>query len=754
MLCFLTAATVWAQPPTILEYSVPTAEASVHSITLGPDGNLWFTETIGNKIGRITPDGNITEYSLPTPRTSPSMIIQGPDGNLWFNRNENGNGAVGKITTVGEITEYRLPSPTAVMALAAGADGNVWFTGTSKIGKITPTGMVTEYPVSPSCCPSPAGITAGSDGNLWFTEVLGNGFSRVGRISTTGNVTEFPAFQFDAGNIIQGPDQNLWFGSIGRITPDGTIRQYRVDGVAGMAQGPDRNIWFTLGANRIGRITINGTVTSYPLPTANSGPVGITIGPDGNIWFTEQQSNKIATLILPAPAGQLAQIASGGGWDTSLTLLNLGTTAAEASLDFYADPGGAPLTLPITFPDSSSEPITTSRVTKTLNPDALVVFDTTSDNANIDMGWSLLQTGGNVSGFATFRYPPLNWAALVPLENRSAPSYALVFDNTDGISTGAAIANLTSESITVFVTVRNDVGAGIGTDTIQLSPRGHTAFMLDQRYPFTAAKRGSIQFDTSLAAQISVLGLRFIGTALTTIPSLALAIPALFNAAPNSGSITHTTYDGGFTSSFYVFNTSPLSAPFTLSFFDESGNPISVPLSLPQSGTSLSASVLTRTLPARAVLLVQTISNNDSPPKVGSAQLTSTGGVTAFEIFRWTTFGQEASVALATADSSVFVLPADNTNGVATGVALANTTASSITVTLKLRDSAGTSLESATVNLPQRGHVSFMLPDRYPALAGKRGTAEFAISGPGNISVVGLLLKPDGTLTTVPTLPK
>ena len=66
----------------------------------------------------------------------------------------------------------------------------------------------------------------------------------------------------------------------------------------------------------------------------------------------------------------------------------------------------------------------------------------------------------------------------------------------------------------------------IGTDTIQLSPRGHTAFMLDQRYPFTAAKRGSIQFDTSLAAQISVLGLRFIGTALTTIPSLALAIPA------------------------------------------------------------------------------------------------------------------------------------------------------------------------------------------------------------------------------------
>jgi virginiamycin B lyase len=24
-------------------------------ITAGPDGNLWFTEQVGNKIGRITP---------------------------------------------------------------------------------------------------------------------------------------------------------------------------------------------------------------------------------------------------------------------------------------------------------------------------------------------------------------------------------------------------------------------------------------------------------------------------------------------------------------------------------------------------------------------------------------------------------------------------------------------------------------------------------------------------------------------------
>jgi virginiamycin B lyase len=47
----------------------------------GPDGNLWFTEARGARIGRITPAGTITE--IPTP-PHPSHITVGPDGNLWF----------------------------------------------------------------------------------------------------------------------------------------------------------------------------------------------------------------------------------------------------------------------------------------------------------------------------------------------------------------------------------------------------------------------------------------------------------------------------------------------------------------------------------------------------------------------------------------------------------------------------------------------------------------------------------------------
>src|SRR5262249_26770095 len=52
--------------------------------------------------------------------------------------------------------------------------------------------------------------------------------------------------------------------------------------------GPDGNIWYAnaLG-DEIGRITIAGVVTTFPLPAGSHSPLGIVAGPDGALWFTE-----------------------------------------------------------------------------------------------------------------------------------------------------------------------------------------------------------------------------------------------------------------------------------------------------------------------------------------------------------------------------------------------------------------------------------------------------------------------------------
>src|SRR5438552_2044428 len=68
------------------------------------------------------------------------------------------------VSTVPAIT-----SASGVHGVAAGPDGNLWFTehDVNKIGRITPAGVVTEFPI-PGV--GPDSITAGPDGQLWFTE--------------------------------------------------------------------------------------------------------------------------------------------------------------------------------------------------------------------------------------------------------------------------------------------------------------------------------------------------------------------------------------------------------------------------------------------------------------------------------------------------------------------------------------------------------------------------------------------------------
>jgi streptogramin lyase len=180
----LWAPAVATAPPigTVTEYPIPTASGGPWGIVAGPDGNLWFTENYGNRIGRITPVGTITEFPLPTADSYPLGIAAGPDGNLWFT--EGSGNRIGRITLTGTITEY--PTPTSVshpLGIAAGPDGNLWFTEDygNRIGRITPVGTITEYPI-PTASSRPNIIASGPDANLWFTEGGGN---KIGRISPT-----------------------------------------------------------------------------------------------------------------------------------------------------------------------------------------------------------------------------------------------------------------------------------------------------------------------------------------------------------------------------------------------------------------------------------------------------------------------------------------------------------------------------------------------------------------------------------------
>jgi len=90
---------------------------------------------------------------------------------MWFTESQLNAGRIGRLTTGGQLTEYPVPGSTALWQLAAGPDGNIWFTdvGVSSIGRITTEGVVSKYPL-PSSNAGGVGssIIGGPDGAMWF----------------------------------------------------------------------------------------------------------------------------------------------------------------------------------------------------------------------------------------------------------------------------------------------------------------------------------------------------------------------------------------------------------------------------------------------------------------------------------------------------------------------------------------------------------------------------------------------------------
>jgi len=292
---------------TLTEVAVPTSNSVPEGITLGSDGNLWFTEFQGGKIGRITPSGTITEFS--GLGGAPFWITAGPNGNLWFTETTN---AVGEMTTAGKLVgEFALPlDGSGLDQIAPGSDGNLWITEFkgNRIGMVTPVGVVTDVATLPTAGAGPTAIVGGPDGNLWFTE---QSISKIGRITTVGVVTEFGGLSANStpAGIAVGPDGNVWFtefdgNRIGRITTDGTVSEFTVPTVnsapGSLAAGPDGNIWFTEeNGNKIGRMSLAGTMLDeFVIPTAFSGPGAIAAGPDQALWFTERQTDQIGRVAL------------------------------------------------------------------------------------------------------------------------------------------------------------------------------------------------------------------------------------------------------------------------------------------------------------------------------------------------------------------------------------------------------------------------------------------------------------------------
>lgn len=418
------------------------------------------------------------------------------------------------------------------------AGSTVTNTGASQVTGdlgVSPGTAVTGFPPGTVNGTIHAGDPAAAQAIADLTTAIGDAAGRTaGPVSVAGNIggqtltpglyASTSSLAISSGDLTLDAQGNANAVFIFQIASSLTTTSGRQVILAGGAQSS--NIFWQVGSSAtIGTNSVfKGTIMALQSITLATGATldGRALAEIAGVTLQGNTITKPAggVVIGPTFAGSMAQLASGGGWDTTLTLANAGTSSAQIELSFFDDNGNA-LSLPLTFVQSGAV-MTASTVNQQIAAGATLVIVTQGNNAVTLVGSAQLTTNGNVSGFAIFHYKPSGQEAVVPLETRNASAYVLAFDYTNGAATGLALANVSNQAANVPVIIRDDTGASLGTATIDLAALGHTSFMLATRYAFVVGKRGTVEFDTPAGAQITALGIRATGAgALTTIPVLA-----------------------------------------------------------------------------------------------------------------------------------------------------------------------------------------------------------------------------------------
>jgi streptogramin lyase len=189
------------------QYLLPTTGGVQEPFGLadGPDGNIWFTAAVPNGgggfgasyVGAINPSAMslVTELQAPT-GSQPNGITVGPDNDIWFT--ETGAGAIGTVIVnpsdpAADALGTAISIPTSVVAhpaptgITTASNGTMWFADSAgAIGQlVVPTHIaVTVQP--------PPDVSVGTKFGVTFTDDFANGavdtqFSGTVSLATTAN---------------------------------------------------------------------------------------------------------------------------------------------------------------------------------------------------------------------------------------------------------------------------------------------------------------------------------------------------------------------------------------------------------------------------------------------------------------------------------------------------------------------------------------------------------------------------------------
>ena len=274
------------------------------AIVAGSENDLWYTDSANNMIARFapaTPPATITVTETPaitgTPNLASSVMTLGPDGNVWFT--DPGNDALGTVNPnnfSAGATEYALATG-AVTAIGSGPKLGV--NDQSVCATVSGTPNVLECRdiqagsfASQNIAAAPSSVVTGPDNNVYVGEL-----GQIQVFPVSGGTLGASSATYSLGNAastVQSmpvcADGNIWFVE-GGATPT-TFGSLDIQSAT--------PVLTEYPPSKTGICTANATPVAGCL--AGATPVQLLLGPAsaGNLlYFTDNSANQSIETITP-----------------------------------------------------------------------------------------------------------------------------------------------------------------------------------------------------------------------------------------------------------------------------------------------------------------------------------------------------------------------------------------------------------------------------------------------------------------------
>jgi len=366
---------------------------------------------------------------------------------------------------------------------------------------------------------------------------------------------------------------------------------------------------------------------------------------------------------------------------------------------------------------------------------------------------------GRLGGVLRFDIPAVGVAGVgvsEPVSDAIFPARRM----TDGINTGAAIRNLSSNPLTVSCMLMQG-GEVMDTATGEMVGDGHISLFIDQMFPGA----NTTDFVGSVRCTAADGGM-FVGVALemdigngifTTLPLVPLGTGS-GNSTLNFAHFANGEFAGTATSSDLVFvNVANSAVSPAIYFFDQMGNMIdaSMVVDTMMDGVEVDedgALMVTDEIPPMGEMTISTSGMGDG--RIGSVRVASDGPIGGVLRFNIPNIGVAGVGASESVNSAIF--PARRmTGGINTGAAIRNLMDAMTTVTCRLM-MGGQRMGEAAIELAGNGQSSRFIHEIFPEANTDNFEGSVHCTAPAGSMFTGVALEMDFVnriFTTLPVVP-